>query len=101
VARPAPHILLEHRNNEAHQIEHILEADAIYAVFYNNKPINLKTINFMVTNPGPRYKKTSFSNPGHAVNLAERLNEQYKTDLFTVHRLVQGELYVEDKKNNF
>lgn len=101
MARPAPHILLENRDNTAHQIEQVLEADAIYAVFYDGTPINLKTINFMVANPGPRYKKTSFSNPGHAVNLAERLNEQYNTDKFAVHKLVMGELYVENKKSNF
>lgn len=95
MARPAPTVLLERRDIDAQQIEYILEADAIYAVYYDNKPINLKTIAFLVSNPSPRYKKTSFSNPGHALNLAEKLNDHHKTDKFTVHRLVQGDIYSE------
>jgi hypothetical protein len=40
---------------------------------------------------GPKYKKVSFSNPGHAVNLAKKLNKQFKTELFTVVLLNAGE----------
>ena len=40
--------------------------------------------------PGPKYKKVSFSNPGHAVNLARKLNIQFKTDKFSVVLLTQG-----------
>jgi hypothetical protein len=40
--------------------------------------------------PGPKYKKVSFSNPGHAINLARKLNAQFKTDKFSVVLLTQG-----------
>ena len=40
--------------------------------------------------PGPKYKKVSFSNPGHAINLARKLNTQFKTDKFSVVLLTQG-----------
>ena len=44
----------------------------------------------LISYPGPKYKKVSFSNPGHAINLAKKLNEQYKTDKFTVVVLNKG-----------
>ena len=62
------------------------------------KPINLKTSNLLVQYPGPKYKKVSFSNSGHAFNLAERLNTLFKTDKFEVVELKAGKVIKE--KNN-
>ena len=45
--------------------------------------------------PGPKYKKTSFSNPGHALNLAKKLNNLFDSDEFTVVKLTSGETIVE------
>lgn len=83
MARPKPKVLLEYTDRNFHS-EQVLEADAIYAVFFNNAPINLKSFNSLVDQPGAKYKKTSFSNEGHCLNLAERLNEKFKTNKFTV-----------------
>jgi hypothetical protein len=44
---------------------------------------------------GPKYKKVSFSNPGHAFNLAEKLNKLFKTKSFEVVKLVSGIKMVE------
>ena len=44
-----------------------------------------------------QYKKTSFSNPGHAHNLALKLNDMFNCDQFTVMKLTQGELVFEDQ----
>ena len=41
--------------------------------------------------PGPKYKKVSFSNPGHAHNLAKKLNAMYKVEDFAVYKLITGE----------
>jgi hypothetical protein len=41
--------------------------------------------------PGPKYKKVSFSNPGHARNLAKKLNKLFKTTDFAVYKLNTGE----------
>jgi hypothetical protein len=41
--------------------------------------------------PGPKYKKVSFSNPGHARNLAKKLNKLFDTNDFAVYRLTSGE----------
>jgi len=40
---------------------------------------------------GPKYKKVSFSNEGHAINLSKKLNKTHKTDKFTVIKLLHGE----------
>jgi|TARA_Y100000389_G_scaffold44667_1_gene39362 hypothetical protein len=96
MARPKPKILMEFTDPKSYRSEQILHADAIYAVFHDNKPINLRSLNSLVNFPGPKYKKVSFSNSGHAFNLAIRLNKLFKTDKFTVIKLLQGETIVED-----
>ena len=61
----------------------------------------MRSLNSLVNFPGPKYKKVSFSNSGHAFNLASRLNKLFKTDKFTVIKLLQGEIIVEGKKTLF
>lgn len=95
MARPKPTVILEHTDQKFRN-EQVLEADAIYAVFYQGKPFNLKSFNSLVDYPGAKYKKTSFSNPGHAFNLAERLNTKFKTEEFEVVRLTDGEVIQEE-----
>ncbi len=38
-----------------------------------------------------KYKKVSFSNPGHALNLQKRLNRLFNCTDFSVYKLTQGE----------
>lgn len=90
MSRPKPTVLLEHLNKTNYKSSQVLNSEGIWAVFYENKPINLKTSNVLVAYPGPKYSKTSFSNPGHAINLAKKLNTQFKTDKFSVVLLQQG-----------
>lgn len=90
MARPKPTILLEHTDKNFRS-EQVLEAEAIYAIFHQGKPINLKSFNSLVDYPGAKYKKTSFSNSGHAFNLADRLNTKFKTTDFTVVKLSNGD----------
>ena len=96
MSRPKPTILLEAINKHTYKSEQVLSADAIFSVFYQGKPINLRTLNSLVSYPGPKYKKVSFSNPGHAFNLAERLNKTFQTSDFMVMKLIQGEPVNED-----
>lgn len=97
MSRPKPKILLEAVNKSTYKAEQVLQAEAIYSVFYKGDPINLRTLNALVSYPGPKYKKVSFSNPGHAFNLAERLNRVFSTQDFQVVRLTQGEVITEDQ----
>lgn len=97
MSRPKPTILLEAVNKQTYKAEQVLQADAIYSVFYQGNPINLRTCHSLVSYPGPKYKKVSFSNPGHAFNLAERMNKTFQTDQFVVVKLSQGEVISEDQ----
>ena len=91
MSRPKPNIILEYANKENFKIEQILESEAIWAVFYKDQPFNLKSGSLVASYPGPKYKKVSFSNPGHARNLAKKLNKLFKTENFAVYKLTQGE----------
>ena len=51
----------------------------------------------LVSYPGPKYKKVSFSNPGHAFNLAQRLNKNFDTEDFSVVMLTAGKVVTEDE----
>ena len=95
MSRPKPTVLLEFVNKKTYRSEQVLDAEAIWAVFYKEKPFNLKSANSLTNYPGPKYKKTSFSNPGHAHNLAKKLNEMFNTEAFTVVRLTSGEVVEE------
>ncbi len=90
MARPKPHILLEKTDKKTYKTVQILESDAVWAVFYKNSAFNLKSSNSLTSYPGPKYKKTSFSNPGHAHNLAKKLNEEFGVEDFQVVKLTQG-----------
>lgn len=91
MSRPKPKIILEFVNKKTYKTEQVLDAEAIWAVFYKDKPFNLKSANMLTSYPGPKYKKTSFSNPGHAKNLAKKLNDIFNCDDFSVYRLTSGD----------
>ena len=91
MSRPKPTILAELTNKQTYKTEQVLASEGVWAVYFDSKPVNLKTSNLLVQYPGPKYKKVSFSNPGHAINLAKKLNTQFKTDKFSVVLLKQGE----------
>jgi hypothetical protein len=92
MSRPKPNILLENTNKKTYKVEQVLESEAIWAVFYQGKPVNLKTSSLVSSYPGPKYKKVSFSNPGHAHNLAKKLNKMFNTEQFQVYKLTTGEV---------
>ena len=91
MSRPKPNILLEVTNKKNYKVEQVLEAEAIWAVFYKDKPVNLKTTSVVAQDLGPKYKKVSFSNSGHAFNLAEKLNKLFNCNDFKVYKLTTGE----------
>jgi hypothetical protein len=92
MSRPKPKVLLENTNKKNYKTEQILEADAIWAVFYKNRPFNLKSFNSLTSYPGPKYKKVSFSNPGHAYNLSKKLNRLFECEDFQVVELTSGKI---------
>lgn len=98
MSRPKPKVLVELTNKQTYKTEQVLAAEGIWAVFFDGAPINLKTSNMLVQYPGPKYKKVSFSNSGHAINLAKKLNVQFKTDKFSVVLLKSGDQIFPDAK---
>jgi len=92
MSRPKPKVLLEHLNKKNYKSEQVLEAEAIWAVFYKGRPFNLKSSNSLTSYPGPKYKKVSFSNPGHAHNLAKKLNQMFNCKDFEVVELTSGKV---------
>lgn len=92
MSRPKPNVLLDYVNKKTYKSEQILEADGIWAVFYKVQPFNLKSFNNLTSYPGPKYKKVSFSNPGHAHNLAKKLNRMFNCEDFQVVKLTAGEI---------
>lgn len=97
MSRPKPTVLLTHNSTATGKVEQVLAAKAIYAVFYDGNPINLKKSDQNQWGLSTKYVKSSFSNSGHAFNLAERLNRTFNTDLFTVHALTEGMIVTENK----
>lgn len=90
MSRPKPRVLLESIDNDMRAIQ-VCEADAIYAVCYKGRPIKVKTYaDIESVFVGPKYSKTSFPTPGHAFNLADRLNEKFDTTDFTVVIMTVG-----------
>jgi hypothetical protein len=90
MSRNQPVVLLEYVDKKTYKCDQIVEAAGIWAVFHDGQPINLKSSHYLTNDAAPKYKKTSFSNPGHARNLCRKLNSQFKTDKFTVVLLNSG-----------
>lgn len=90
MSRPKPTVILENLDKATYKCDQVLASEGIWAVYYDGRPVNLKTQNMLVSYPGPKYRKVSFSNPGHAISLAKKLNTQFKTDKFSVVLLNQG-----------
>jgi len=90
MSRPKPNVLMEQTDKITYKSDQILASEGIWAVYFDSKPINLKTSSLISQYPGPKYKKVSFSNPGHAINLCKKLNQKFKTNKFSVVLLNQG-----------
>jgi len=99
MSRPKPTVILETTNKKTFKVDQVLEAEAIWAVFYKDKPINLKTSSIIAHHVGPKYKKVSFSNAGHAHNLANKMNKLFNTEDFSVYKLTTGEQVTNESKD--
>jgi hypothetical protein len=89
MSRPKPTILLSYVDPKTYKAEQVLLADAIYAIFYDKQPINLRSLHTII-DLGAKYKKCSYQNSGHAFNLCCKLNKLFKTDKFQVMKLTDG-----------
>ena len=49
MSRPKPTVLLQHSNKSTFKMDEVLAAEGIWAVFYDGKPINLKSSSLVHT----------------------------------------------------
>lgn len=88
MSRPKPKVLVNHTNNKSYMSDQVLHAKAMYAVCYDGQLISLKTVNSLINDQSPKYRRTCFpDSPGHAHNLVDKLNTLFKTDKFAVYEL--------------
>lgn len=99
MSRSQPKVLLELVDKNTYRCDQIVEAAGIWAVMYDGQPINLKSSHYLNNDVIPKYKKTSFSNPGHARNLCRKLNSQFKTDKFSVVFMNSGRVVYPDDQS--
>lgn len=90
MSKTAPKVLVEMVDKSTYKCDQVVEASGIWAIFYNGQAINLKSQHYLDGSITPKYRKTSFSNPGHARNLCRKLNQQFKTDKFQVVFMTSG-----------
>lgn len=93
MARPKPSVILEYVDPVTLKAEQVLDANAVYAVFFRGKPINVRTLHKLINTSPIKYKSVSFPNPGHALIMAKHLNELFNTKEFDVRELVAGNIY--------
>jgi hypothetical protein len=85
MSRPKPKVLLTQTNNQSYMTEQVIHVKAMYVVCYDQKPISLKVVHSLLSDQTPKYRRTCFpESPGHALNLADKLNIMFKTDKFSV-----------------
>jgi len=89
--RPPATVLLEQTNKKTLKTTQILKSKGVWTVYYDNSPINIKICS-VIAFVGPKYNNPSFSNKGHAINLAKKLNKQFNSTKFTVVMLSNAEI---------
>jgi hypothetical protein len=94
MSRPSANIILQAIDDNEIAYE-VCEADALFAVCYLGRPIQVRKRNLEVPYPGPKYIKTCFPNSGHAFNLAEKLNLKFNSDRFSV-AIVQVSRFIKE-----
>jgi hypothetical protein len=88
MSRSPPTLIVSHQ--EGDRVVEVCEADAVYAVLFQGRPIKIRTHKPTVRYQGYKYSKASFPEPGHAIRLANTLNLAYGTDEFTVCSMTSG-----------
>ena len=86
MSRPQPKILLE-LDADTLKIQ-VLAAEKLWVVVYNNQPVNLRKLNWTLDGEHKKYMRNGFTNQANCQNLADRLNHWFKTDEFTVKRVL-------------
>ena len=85
MARPQQQILLSSQGDE--HID-IIASAGLWAVLYQEQPINIRKKLWIVRGETHKYMKTTYPNEAHAHRTAERMNKLFITDKFTVRKIL-------------
>jgi hypothetical protein len=88
MSRPKPKILMTNTNTKTCVNEQVIAVKCFYTVCYDGQPISLKAVHSLLNDQAPKYRKTCFpETPGHAINLANKLNKLFRTEKFQVFEM--------------
>jgi hypothetical protein len=97
MSRPKPSTILKHVTDD--KVETLVStADSIWVVCHQGVPISVRRGPENNAYPGYKYLKAAWPHPGHAFNMAEHLNELFKTQDFTVWQMKPHKEITEYKK---
>lgn len=86
MSRPSPKVLAEYPGGK--YIQQIIECEGVFVVLYNGKPFQLRNKPADLDNTRFDYVRTVYVNGAHARRLANKLNDKFKTDDYTVEQLL-------------
>lgn len=92
--RPKPTVLMSIDKTNDTTLE-VCATSAVYAVTYRGQPIKLRTRQRDMYD-GFKYGRSSFPEPGHAINWARRLNKLFRTQDFGIIQYTVGKVYSVD-----
>ena len=61
MSRNQPSVLLEYVDKTTYKCDQIIEASGIWAVHYDDQPINLKSSHYLTNDAAPKYKTDKFT----------------------------------------
>ena len=83
MSRPKPEIIIVSPILHG-KYQEIVKASNVFVVCYEGEPIGLRESQYGNPTSQRKYKKTAFTNPGHAFHLAGKLNRRFETKKFSV-----------------
>lgn len=86
MARPQQEILLTIDTGDDYT--DIIASAGLWAVLYNDKPINARRRLWILKGETYKYLKMVYPNPAHAHLLADKLNTKFDTKLFAVKQIL-------------
>lgn len=95
MSRPKPQVILQ--DYQGNTCLEVCACEAVYGVYYRGSPIKIRKHNPQDPYGGFKYGKSSFPEPGHAIALAQRLNQQFSTEDFTVMEFRSGRVIAVEK----
>lgn len=86
MSRPPPDIITRTRIGRTERETVIMAAEGHWTVVYDGQPINIMNTYYYIDRK--KYVNNGFAGPGHAENLARKLNHQFNTDKFEARKLL-------------